>query len=114
VILARQEYTVAPGQVDEALAWLREVQSWESFRLLYPHGCRIYSTSVGRIWKVVVEAEYGSVLERLACLRQAARRPEYQAWRKRQAQYCLHVYGGYDHGESSLGDDIPDRAWEWQ
>ncbi|MGQ9682403.1 MAG: hypothetical protein ACUVX9_07700 [Anaerolineae bacterium] len=95
MIIARQEYTVAPGQLERALAWLHEVRGWESYRLLYPRGCRIYATQLGRVHKVVVEAEYASLLERLACLRTASRRPEYQAWRQRQEHYCLHVYGGY-------------------
>jgi hypothetical protein len=95
VIIARQEYTVAPGKLEQALAWLREVQSWESYRLLYPYGCRIYTIAVGRVHKVVLEAEYSSLLERLACLRSAARHPEYIAWRQRQGLHCLNVFGGY-------------------
>ena len=103
MIIARQEYTVAPGKVDQALAWLREVQGWEGYRLIYPRGCRIWATSVGRIEKVVVEAEYDHLLERLACLRCATRQRQYPAWRARQAQLCLHVNGSYDH---------PAAAWD--
>jgi hypothetical protein len=112
VIIARQEYTVAPGKLAEALDWLREVQSWECHRLVYPRGCRVYSTSVGRIDKVVVEAEYSSLLERLACLRYLAHCPECKAWRDRQAQLCLHVYGAYDRPADSRTDQIAGRPWE--
>ena len=97
MIVARQEYTVASGRADEALAWLREVRDWESYRLIYPHGCRISAVSMGRIQKVVVEAEYASLQEYLACLRSATRQPEYAAWRRRQGELCLHVYGCYRH-----------------
>lgn len=114
MIVAHQEYTVAPGRIEEALAWLREMQTWECYRLLYPRGCRIYCTTVGRIDKVVVEAEYGSILERLTCLRQAARQPEYREWRRRQKDYCLHVYGGYQRPCADRDEGISDRAWEWQ
>ncbi len=94
---------MATGKVDEALAWLREVQGWESYRLIYPHGCRVWTTSVGRIDKVVVEAEYDDLLERLACLRCATHQPQYPAWRARQAQLCVHVKGSYDH-PAGVGD----------
>lgn len=112
MILARQEYTVAPGKVDEALAWLREVQSWESYRLLYPRGCRIYSTSLGRIYKVTVEAEYATILERLACLRQVSHLPEYKAWHKRQQRLCLNVYTGYDHPQPTRREWALAHTWD--
>ena len=83
---------MAPGKVDEAMAWLREVQSWEFYRLLYPRGCRIWATVLGRTHKVVIEAEYGDLRERLWGLLQSTRQPQYQAWRERQAQCCLDVY----------------------
>jgi len=102
------------GKVDEALAWLREVQDWECYRLIYPRGCRVYCTLVGRIHKVVVEAEYSSLQERLACLRQAARHPEYQAWRRRQRQLCLHVYGAYGRPSDKHADDGLDQVRLWQ
>jgi len=97
VIIARQEYTVASGKADEALAWLREVLSWESFRLIYPHGCHVRATAIGRVQKVVLEASYESLGEYLACLRCARGRPEYQAWHSRRRDYCLDVYGCYMH-----------------
>jgi hypothetical protein len=114
VIVARQEYTVAPGKVAKALAWLREVESWQCYRLVYPHGSRVWSTSLGRVYKVVIEAEYTSLLERLSCLRRATREPEFRAWRERQKQYCLHVYCHYTNpsrNESIEGFD-PSRAWD--
>ena len=95
MIVARQEYTVASGKVDEALAWLREVRSWEAYRLIYPHGCRVSAKSVGRLHKVVVEAQYDNLQEYLSCLRAATRQPEYARWRPRQHELCLHVYGCY-------------------
>ncbi len=110
MIVARQEYTVALGKVDEALAWLREVQGWESYRLIYPRGCRVFATSVGRLYKVVVEAEYDSLLDRLACLRTAMRRPEYASWRARMGRYCLDVYGAYDHPSAGEAAQALDQA----
>lgn len=86
---------MAPGKADEALNWLREVRGWESYRLIYPRGCRISAMSVGRIDKVVVEAEYSSLQEHLACLRCATQQPEFAAWRRRRDALCLHVYGSY-------------------
>lgn len=101
MIVARQEYTVASGKADEALAWLREVRDWESYRLVYPRGCRVSAMSVGRLNKVVVEAEYASLQEYLACLQSATHQREYVAWRRRQSDLCLHVYGGYTHPNSA-------------
>lgn len=95
MIVARREYTVASGKADEALAWLREVCDWESYRLIYPRGCRVSTMSVGRLNKVVVEAEYASLQEYLACQRSATRQREYVAWRRRQNELCLYVYGSY-------------------
>ncbi len=105
---------MASGKVEEALAWLREVQGWDSYRLIYPRGCRIYSVVVGRVYKAVVEAEYTSLRERLACLRYAARLPEYKVWRKRQKELCLHVYGGYERQQESREEDFGGAIWGWQ
>ena len=101
MIVARQEYTVASGKADEALAWLREGRDWESYRLIYPRGCQITALSFGRLHKVVVEAEYASLQEYLACLRSATRQREYVAWRCRGDGLCVHVYGNYRHVNGS-------------
>lgn len=101
MIVARHEYTVASGRADEALAWLREVRDWESYRLIYPRGCQISAMTVGRVHKVVVEAEYASLEEYLACLRSATRQKEYAAWRRRQGDLCLDVYGCYRHANGA-------------
>ena len=98
------------GKADEALAWLREVQGWECYRLIYPRGCRVYATTVGRVDKVVLEAEYNSLHERLACLRYATRQPVYKAWHQRQSRFCLDVYDGYARQGESLSPGARDRA----
>ena len=113
MITARQEYTVVSGKVAEALAWLQEVQSWDCYRLIYPYGCRVWSTSMGRVHKVVLEAEYASLHERLSCLRRATRQPVFQAWRERQRHYCLNVYSGYSNPARSESAERFDLSRLW-
>ncbi len=103
---------MASGKVDEALAWLREVRDWESYRLIYPRGCQVSAMSVGRINKVVVEAQFASLQEYLACLRAAGRQREYPAWRRRQNELCLCVYGCYSHCSGADGRELsPALGW---
>jgi len=110
VIVVRQEYTVPTGKVDEALAWLREVQNWECYRLIYPRGCRVYATTIGRVNKVVLEAEFANLQERLACLRYATHHPLYKAWHQRQSRFCLDAHGGYTREGEALSTGALDRA----